>query len=114
MVEWQTRQTQNLLLVTTCGFKSHYPHFLDTLLRVCLIFYTLKTHSNLADTLLTHLFLLSMLINGYVTLFKVHNTKYLKIRYVFFIYLDVLISHIHKYPIKVRKHVLYCIDLINI
>ena len=48
---------------------------LDTLLRVCLFFYTLKTHSNLVDTLLTHLFLLLMLINGYVTLFKAHNTK---------------------------------------
>lgn len=48
---------------------------LDTLLWVCLMFYTLKTHSNLADTLLTHLFLFSMLTNGYITLVKAHNTK---------------------------------------
>ena len=25
--EWQTRQTQNLLLATTCGFKSRHQHF---------------------------------------------------------------------------------------
>ena len=25
---WQTHQTQNLTLVTACGFESHQPHFL--------------------------------------------------------------------------------------
>ena len=24
MAEWQTRQTQNLIMVTLCGFKSHW------------------------------------------------------------------------------------------
>ncbi len=24
---WQTHKTQNLAVVTSCGFKSHYPHF---------------------------------------------------------------------------------------
>ena len=28
MAEWQTHQTQNLTGVTSCGFKSHYPHSL--------------------------------------------------------------------------------------
>ena len=27
MAEWQTQQTQNLPVVTSCGFKSHYPHY---------------------------------------------------------------------------------------
>ena len=26
MAEWQTHKTQNLAEVTSCGFKSHYPH----------------------------------------------------------------------------------------
>ena len=26
---WQTHQTQNLTLVTACGFESHQPHFLS-------------------------------------------------------------------------------------
>lgn len=26
---WQTHQTQNLTLVTACGFESHQPHFLE-------------------------------------------------------------------------------------
>ena len=26
VVEWQTRRTQNPMLVTTCGFKSHHQH----------------------------------------------------------------------------------------
>lgn len=26
MAEWQTRQTQNLLMATLCGFKSRYLH----------------------------------------------------------------------------------------
>ena len=26
MMEWQTLQTQNLLVVIPCGFKSHYRH----------------------------------------------------------------------------------------
>ena len=26
VAEWQTHQTQNLTLVTMCGFKSHLPH----------------------------------------------------------------------------------------
>ena len=26
VAEWQTQQTQNLPVVTSCGFKSHHPH----------------------------------------------------------------------------------------
>ena len=29
MAEWQTQQTQNLPVVTSCGFKSHHPHYKD-------------------------------------------------------------------------------------
>ena len=28
VAEWQTQQTQNLPVVTSCGFKSRHPHFL--------------------------------------------------------------------------------------
>ena len=26
VAEWQTQQTQNLPVVTSCGFNSHHPH----------------------------------------------------------------------------------------
>ena len=35
--EWQTRQTQNLLWATTCGFKSHHQHYLSVYFFIVLI-----------------------------------------------------------------------------
>ena len=29
VAEWQTQQTQNLPVVTSCGFKSHHPHYYE-------------------------------------------------------------------------------------
>ena len=31
VAEWQTHKTQNLAGVTSCGFKSHHPHFDEVL-----------------------------------------------------------------------------------
>lgn len=40
VAEWQTHQTQNLAVVTSCGFKSHHPHgFRQSPVRGCLFDY---------------------------------------------------------------------------
>ena len=31
VAEWQTHKTQNLAGVTSCGFKSHHPHFIEAI-----------------------------------------------------------------------------------
>ena len=69
MVEWQRRRTQNPLLATTCGFKSHFRHHRHTERRKALfrVFFCPKAclYSLKAGFLLAHRPLLTVLGSFY-------------------------------------------------